>query len=226
MNVIYALSTAHPLPQLSETQHQYISSSAEHSSTENRQQIYVHLAYRILRQFVRLFMGRMSFDVMQQLLSRALVEEGRLLVQQSQEGKLVLSRVALLTGVKTQTVKDLAGSPPLYYPEGLTVEAIILHRWANDPRYQNNAEAGPARLLIHGTGLTFQRLVAVVAGRGVTTQAVLERLLARGNVAIVNSHWIELRDAHWQADSPSESAAVVQRAERWLAWADEINASS
>lgn len=168
-----------------------------HPVTSPLTEAVVHSAIRILRGFVRLFMGRMSFDVMHDLLRRIHVEEGCRRVAAENNGKVILSRVALLTGVRTQIVKDLATTDLQCTEEDLVPEAMILARWANEAHYRHPENDRPVDLLIYGTGLTFQRLVSAVAGRGVTTQTVLDRLVKNGNVSIFNEHWVRLENAHW-----------------------------
>lgn len=183
------------------------------SKQEQIAETLVESALSILRGFVRLYIGRMGYDIMAALLCRALVEEGCRRVSGTREGKVVLSRVALLTGVRTQVVKDLAKSTLHYSHSGLTAEATILARWSNDPCYRNERTGKPDRLLVFGTGKTFQRLVSVVAGRGVTTQTVLERIITAGNARIVNEHWLELINPSWDVIEEHEEYALQSAAD-------------
>lgn len=155
-------------------------------------------ATRVLRGFVRLFITRMTFDVMVDMLRRIMVEEGCRMVAKENGGKVILSRVALLTGIRTQAIKELRRQPLQCDESDLTLEARILAIWANDPKYRNPETDQPMELIIHGGGCTFQRLVSSVAGRGVTTQTVLERLLENNNIEIVNEHWVRLLTPQWR----------------------------
>lgn len=154
-------------------------------------------ATRILRGFVKLFMGRMTFDVMVDILRQVMVEEGSKRVAEENDGKVILSRVSLLTGIRTQSIKELQQETQYGQINDLTLEARILAAWANDTQYHDPRTNKPAELIIHGGGCTFQRLVSSVAGRGVTTQTVLERLEASGNVEVVNEHWVRLLNPNW-----------------------------
>ncbi|GAB4190937.1 MAG: hypothetical protein Tsb002_19200 [Wenzhouxiangellaceae bacterium] len=165
-------------------------------------------ALRIFRGFARLFVGRMSFDVMMDLLTRAVVEEARRRVAKENRGRVVQSQVALLSGVPIKQIKQ-AVRPNLDYDDAsLTVEARILAAWANDQRYRDNQTGKPMDLLIHGTGRTFQGLISSIAGRGVTTQTVITRLQANGNVEIVNEHWLRLLNPHWKFLLPIENEMI------------------
>lgn len=154
-------------------------------------------ATRILRGFVKLFMGRMTFDVMVDILRQVMVEEGSKRVAEENDGKVILSRVSLLTGIRTQSIKELQQDTAVTTPNDLTLEARILGAWFSDEQYADSNTGKPAELIIHGGGCTFQRLVSSVAGRGVTTQTVLERLESAGNVQVVNEHWVRLINPHW-----------------------------
>lgn len=154
-------------------------------------------ATRILRGFVKLFMGRMTYDVMADILRQVMVEEGSKRVAEENDGKVILSRVSLLTGIRTQSIKELQQDSSVTTPNDLTLEARILGAWLSDGQYADSQTGKPAELIIHGGGCTFQRLVSSVAGRGVTTQTVLERLEAAGNVQVVNEHWVRLINPHW-----------------------------
>lgn len=159
----------------------------------------VNSATRILRGFARIFMGRMTFDVMVDILRQVMVEEGSRRVAAENDGKMILSRVSLLTGIRTQAIKEIQQQHDA--PNGaaydLTIEGRILAIWANDKQYRDANTGQPMELIIHGGGCTFQRLVSSVAGRGVTTQTVLERLEASGNVKVVNEHWVRLVNPRW-----------------------------
>ncbi|MCG8464948.1 MAG: DUF6502 family protein [Xanthomonadales bacterium] len=156
-------------------------------------------ATRILRGFVKIFMGRMTFDVMVDLLRQVMVEEGSRRIAAENDGKVILSRVSLLTGIRTQAIKDIQRqqSESTSAPHDLTIEGRILAIWSNDKQYLDPKTGQPMELIIHGGGCTFQRLVSSVAGRGVTTQTVLERLEASGNVEVVNEHWVRLVNPRW-----------------------------
>jgi hypothetical protein len=157
-------------------------------------------ATRILRGFVRIFMGRMTFDVMVDLLRQVMVEEGSRRVAAENDGKVILSRVSLLTGIRTQAIKDIQRQNDDDVSNSsydLTIEGRILAIWSNDKQYVDPKTGQPMELIIHGGGCTFQRLVSSVAGRGVTTQTVLERLEASGNVEVVNEHWVRLVNPRW-----------------------------
>lgn len=161
-------------------------------------------ALRVLRGFARLFVGRMSVDVMIELLNRAVIEEGCRRVARDNQGKVVKSQVALLTGVKAERIKD-SNTTMNYDDANLTIEARILKAWASSPEYRDKKTGETQELLIFGGGHTFQRLVANMAGRGVTVQTVLNRLSENGNVKIVNEHWVMLVDPDWRFLLPVEN---------------------
>ncbi|MCG8464904.1 MAG: DUF6502 family protein [Xanthomonadales bacterium] len=157
----------------------------------------INAAIRLLRGFMRLFIGRITFDVLVEIMRRIAVEEGCRRVAAENNGKVILSRVAMLTGVRMQQVKELMNEPFSCDESDLTLESRILNRWANDPSYRDPSTNEPIDLLVLGSGRTFQRLVTSVAGRGVTTQTALDRLLENGHVEIINNHWVRLLNPYW-----------------------------
>ncbi|GAB4189983.1 MAG: hypothetical protein Tsb002_17520 [Wenzhouxiangellaceae bacterium] len=144
-----------------------------------------------------MFTGRIAFDVMVDIMRRLAVEEGCRRIAKENNGKVILSRVAMLTGVRMQQVKELMNQPFNCDECDLTLESRILTRWDNDPLYQDSKTGKPTDLLILGSGMTFQRLVTSVAGRGVTTQTALDRLLENNHVEIINDHWVRLLNPYW-----------------------------
>lgn len=161
---------------------------------------------RMFLGIVRLFMGRVTFDVLVERLRHAMVQEGSRRIARENGGKVVKSRVALLTGVKTEHIgRDLKEDEVNGYgPGALTVEARILNAWAREPAHLDAATGQPRPLHIYGSGDTFQRLVAIHAGRGVTPQTVLDSLLNAGNVKIVDQHWVHLVNPAWNQFTPDE----------------------
>lgn len=157
----------------------------------------VNAAVRVLRGFMRLFIGRITFEVMVDILRRIAVEEGCRRVAAENNGKVILSRVAMLTGVRMQQVKELMNEPFSCEESDLTLESRLLNRWAKDPMYRDPGSDQAVDLLILGSGRTFQRLVTSVAGRGVTTQTALDSLLDQGHVEVIDNHWVRLVNPYW-----------------------------
>lgn len=176
------------------------------SSTQTDSDKIINALDRMLTGIVRLFIGRITFDVLLERLKYVMVKEGCRRVAKENGGKIVKSRVALLTGIRTDqigrslqdsTEQDLSIS-------NLTLEARILNAWDKDSLYRDNNTGKTEDLHIYGNGRTFQRLVSIHAGRGVTAQTVLDSLIKAGNIEIINQHWVRLLDPNWYHLSSDE----------------------
>lgn len=159
---------------------------------------------RMFLGIVRIFIGRISFDVLVERLRHVMVQEGRRRIARENGGKVVKSRIALLTGVKTEHIsRVLNRGQESDNSETLTVEARILNAWSKDKALVDQ-EGQPKQLHIYGNGNTFQRLVAIHAGRGVTPQTVLDSLIKSGNVEVVEQHWVRMVSPVWNHFTPDE----------------------
>lgn len=153
----------------------------------------VNAAHRVLRAFARLFTGRMTFDVMTELLRRAVIEEARRkLSAEDENSRVSLSRMALMTGIDTRHIKRTQNEPLRLTEIELWFESRLLARWAADDRFVDPGTRKPAKLYIYGPGPTFQTLISAAGGRGITVQNVLDRLVASGNVEIIEDQWVQL----------------------------------
>jgi len=166
----------------------------------------IHAIDCLMLGIVRLFIGRVTFDVLVERLRHVMVQEGSRRIAKENGGKVVKSRIALLTGVKTEHIgRALKQTKEDCQQQSvLTVEARILNAWSKDPLHLD-AKGQPKQLHIYGNGDTFQRLVAIHAGRGVTPQTVLDSLLKAQNVEIVDQHWVRMVNPVWNHYTPDES---------------------
>jgi hypothetical protein len=154
---------------------------------------------RMIRPIVRFAVGRVSCSALVDLIRESYVLEARdYLEAQNPERKVTRSALALLCGMDgraIQAFEQLQGRE--YVPSDICSEAAILEAWQTDTDFHDPDTGEPAELLIHGPQGTFQRLVSRAAGRAVTPQTALDRLLESGN--------IELNDArtHVRLINPS-----------------------
>jgi len=75
--------------------------------------------------------------------------------------------------------------------QDLLLEAHVLDKWARDPMFLNELSK-PLDLPIYGRGLTFQNLVSQTAGRNVTAQTVLDRLVASANIELLDENTVRM----------------------------------
>jgi hypothetical protein len=139
---------------------------------------------RMVRPVVRFAVGRVSCNALVDLIREVYVLEARdYLEQQNPERKVTRSALALLCGMDGRAIKMFEGFQEREYaPSDLCSEAAILETWMTDPDFCDADTGRPRELLIHGPQGTFQRLVSRSAGRAVTPQTALDRLVESGNV--------------------------------------------
>jgi len=170
--------------------------------------------YRMLRPVVRLLINRITCDALLDVVRRIYVDEcSKILAQEmgganERQGKVTLSSLALRTGMDSRMINKLMATQPSYAPEELSREAAILARWASDPLYVDPENNLPKDLIIYGHGPTFQGLVTRAAGRNVTVNTVLDRLLEGGNVEMIDEFHVRLTNRFFSLGSKSEKPLI------------------
>lgn len=141
---------------------------------------------RMVKPVVRFAIGRISCAALLDIVREMYVVEAKnVLAAQSKDGRVTQSSMALLCGLDGRAIKvfeDLVNRH--YSPADVCSEAAIIDTWLTDADFLQPDRSGPAELLIHGPHGTFQRLVSRSAGRAVTAQTALDRLLESGNVEV------------------------------------------
>lgn len=163
----------------------------------------VNAAYRAIRSVLRLFSRYIQGDVLLDLTRRALVEIACDQIRESRspeqrEKKITLTEIGLKTGIDTRMISRMQQEPLSINEHNICAEAAILARWAKDPALRNSYTGKPVDLIIHGRDGTFQGLVLSVAGRGISVNAVLDRLREHGNVRLVGKHHVRLVNPTWR----------------------------
>lgn len=166
---------------------------------------------RMIRPIVRFAVGRVSCTALVNLVREAYVAEARdYLRVQNPERKVTRSALALLCGMDGRAIKSFEESADrAYEPSDVCSEAAILEMWNKDNAFYDPATDAPADLLIHGPHGTFQRLVSRAAGRAVTPQTALERLLESGNVKLIDDDTrVRMVDPWFMPVEASEQTAI------------------
>ncbi|TVQ27732.1 MAG: hypothetical protein EA370_17645 [Wenzhouxiangella sp.] len=166
---------------------------------------------RMIRPIVRFAMGRVSCSALVDLVRQIYVEEARDYLQaEDPDRRVTRSALALLCGMDGRAIKSFEDSGDrAYAPADICSEAAILETWMTDEDFTEADSDEPAELLIHGPQGTFQRLVNRAAGRAVTAQTALDRLLESGNVALndAGTH-VRLVNSSYMLVPDSEQAAI------------------
>ena len=166
---------------------------------------------RMIRPIVRFAIGRVSCSALVDLVRQIYVEEAREHLQaENPDRRVTRSALALLCGMDGRAIKyfeDVADRA--YVPADICSEAAILEAWMTDQDFVDAETGKPAELLIHGPQGTFQRLVSRAAGRAVTPQTALDRLLESKNVALneEGTH-VRLVDPSYMLVPDSQQAAI------------------
>lgn len=171
---------------------------ADHPIAEPRSEMIMQAAYRMARVFVKLFSPYLQTAVLAEMVTQAGVENAEKRCKKEAPGqKITLSKLSLMTGTSTAIIKGLQKKPRQIGDYQVCAEAAILARWCKDPELRS-LSGKPADLPIFGPEGSFQSLVTRQAGRGISTRTVLDRMIATGNLEIVNRHFVRIIDANWR----------------------------
>jgi len=166
---------------------------------------------RMIRPIIRFSIGRISCSALVDLVRLTYVQEARSYLQkQNPDRKVTRSSLALLCGMDGRAIKTFEDSAEReYMASDVCSEAMILGAWKSDPLFMDKQTGQPADLLIHGPHGTFQRLVTRAAGRAVTVQTALERLLDSGNVTLNDEEThVRMVSPHFQPVKESERTTI------------------
>jgi hypothetical protein len=146
-----------------------------------------HFLSRVFRKVVRLVIGTVSLPALVDILKAIYVEEAqKKLVREG--SKPTKSALALITGLDTRVVSSVL-SQNLDYTirtQNANPEVALLDTWHLDPYFRDEEIGKAAPLPILGRGRTFQTLVLRTIGRNVTVKTVMDRLLAAGNIRVLD----------------------------------------
>ncbi|MEN1727404.1 MAG: DUF6502 family protein [Pseudomonadota bacterium] len=166
---------------------------------------------RMVRPMVRFSIGRISCSALVDLVRLTYVQEARRYLQsQNPSKKVTRSALALLCGMDGRAIKTFEDNANReYVASDVCSEAQILGVWKNDKTFQDAETGEPAELLIHGPQGTFQRLVTRAAGRAVTVQTALEKLLDSGNVQLSGDEMrVSMISPYYQPVKASERTTI------------------
>jgi hypothetical protein len=182
------------------------------SRTDNNAQVswLIGAMVRMIRPLVRFAVGRVSCSALVELVREIYVAEARHYLEAENPGKRVTtSALSLLCGLDGRVIKACESRERELALADVCSEAAILEMWTMDQAFLDPDSGEPAELLIHGPHGTFQRLVSRAAGRAVTPQTALDRLLESGNVRLSeDSTRVHLVDPFYMPVEPSERTAI------------------
>jgi hypothetical protein len=134
----------------------------------------------VLRKFVRMLVGTVSYPALVEILRSVYVEEGKnKLVRNG--SRPTRSALALITGMDTRVVSSVLAKncDTTIQPQQISPEFTLIDLWSSDSFFTDPETGEPAVLPVEGKGRTFQGLVLKAIGRNITVKTVLDRLLNR-----------------------------------------------
>lgn len=158
--------------------------------------VFARAVESMFRKLVRFLVGRVSLASLQDMLRHVYVEEADLRLQSERPGHNVpLTKLALITGLDTRTVAQIrktiyeSNSSFEHLPlKELTPESAVVESWAQIVAQESGGGSSSDVLSYDGQDSDFERLFKkVVRSRGVTSQSVIDRLVATKSVEIDRS---------------------------------------
>jgi hypothetical protein len=143
----------------------------------------------VFRKLIRFLVGRISLVRLQEMIRYIYVEEAEKNLRSEKPGKNVpLTKLALITGLDTRTLvqvrKRLEVDSQQYRQQflaELTPESAIVEAWVEQAK---SPDSDNGSVLPYGSDKSaFEKLVkATIPGRGITTQSIIERLVATKSI--------------------------------------------
>ena len=163
--------------------------SADRNDRFQEAAILTRAVENVFRKLIRFLVGKISLVRLQEMIRYIYVDEAEKKLRAENPGKNVpMTRLALITGLDTRTLvqvrKQLALDTPQYRQQflaELTPESAIVEAWAS--QVKSSMSSAPA-IMNYGTEKdAFEKLVkSTISGRGITTQSIIERLVATRSV--------------------------------------------
>lgn len=140
----------------------------------------------VVRNFVRILVGKISLVRLQQLVQTIFVEEAENYLQRERPNKSVsLTALAVLTGADTRKLTQVRSADsyrrPLHLEEGfldeMTPESCVIQLWTSNHRFLDETTGEPRVLKLWGKRSSFETLVReAIRTRGVTVQSIAARM--------------------------------------------------
>ena len=148
----------------------------------------------VLRKFVRLLVGTVSYPALLEILRSVYVEEGKeKLIRNG--SRPTRSALALITGMDTRVVSSVLAKDcdTTIHPAQISPEFTLIDLWSSDSFFTDPETGEPAVLPIEGKGRTFQGLVLKAIGRNITVKTVLDRLLKSETIEVLDGDIQEVK---------------------------------
>lgn len=170
-------------------------------------EIVVAAIERVLRQLMKLLIGRMAFPKFLALVRKIFVEESEAFLRREKDQKSIsLTDLGLVTGIDTRTINKIRNSDDYEKPISesrsffvdLTPEAVVVDKWQLDPEFTNE-NGDPVKLKIWGEHRSFESLVqSTIKSRGITVKSILKRLIDTNSISVSeDDNFVTLHPELW-----------------------------
>lgn len=149
---------------------------------------------QLLQPLANVVVGRVSYDVLSELLKDALIDAAREKLRLEEPAKRITkSAIALKTGIDSRSIdlqsKEKQGGSELSHPF-----ADLLASWQWESDWLDTESGRPLVLPIYGPGRSFQTLVNRTVGKNISYSDVMEALLKSGNIERADDKRLRLLD--------------------------------
>jgi hypothetical protein len=157
----------------------------------------------VVRNFVRILIGKISLVRLQQLVQSVFIEEAENYLRRERPGKEVsLTSLAVLTGADTRKITQVRNSERYGQPHHeaqeflgeVTPESSVIELWTSNPRFSDLETGKPRVIDLWGEESSFETLVReAIRTRGVTVQSIAARMQRNNLVDISGDGKVTLR---------------------------------
>lgn len=165
---------------------------------ENQDDLMMKAATRMADSLAEILVGHLPYDVAAKLLRHAYLHAAyRKLQKHKPDKRVTKSALALISGLDTRIIKALEeeeGQPAENQLSESLPYICVLTNWALKPGWQDPETGRPLRLKIYGEGKTFRSLVVYSIAKNISYQPVLDELVKKGNVRIIEGKYVELHN--------------------------------
>lgn len=170
--------------------------SGNGTAQENQDDLMMKAAVRMSHSLAEILVGHLPYDVAARLLRQAYLHAAHCKLKKLKPDKRITkSALALISGLDTRAIKALeeeAEQPMEHQLADSLPYTCVLTNWALKPGWQDPKTGKPLRLKIYGEGRTFRSLVVYSIAKNISYQPVLEELVNKGNVRIIEGKYVEL----------------------------------
>lgn len=157
----------------------------------------------VVRNFVKILVGKISLVRLQQLVQSIYVEEAENYLKRERPDKAAsLTALAVLTGADTRKLTQVRNSDTYRRPHheapdflgDVTPESSVIELWTSNPRFTDAKTGAPRVIDLWGEEASFETLVReAIRTRGVTVQSIAKRMQQNNLLELHEDGTVELK---------------------------------